>query len=302
MITTLCTARLAVTTAALVLAGSTAAIASSEPPQPPAATDAEFEAACVFLDGLPSTIDPDGLGSEWAVGGPNLHRLMAAAFGFQAAGAADASYAAVAEHGRQVERTFRELRYEDLEMHLGALRTACSDAPGGAAGPAIATSSPRDSSPAADLPGGSAGAEILDEAGLLDDGVIQIGPVGPDDPTVDAAICTYLFGTSAEVGDVARLDGEVALTDDSGYHQLGGGGDGVRCTYELDGELAFALRLWSQPPEFDEDGPLPVVQVDLDGRTGWGIYAPEYEGERIDEETLAEWLTAAAERYGGASV
>lgn len=151
----------------------------------------------------------------------------------------------------------------------------------------------------------SASEQLLVEEGLLKDGVVSLGPAGPTDEAVNQAICDYVFGSPEEVAATADVDGEVALTEDSGYEQLGGNGNGAQCVYTVDGEDAFGLWLWSDERELDdEDVEFVVAEVQVDsGRFGLMMRAPDWDGDLgVDEAAATEWLEDAGTRWGGSSV
>src|SRR5690606_16717039 len=109
---------------------------------------------------------------------------------------------------------------------------------------------PSDDAPSDDeASGDGAAADVLAEAGLLDDeGRVAYGPVVPD-AEFDAVICEYVFGTTDEVIELAGLPADAVLLDGSGPAQLGGGGGGVRCGYGEGGEggdAMLAVRVWNK--------------------------------------------------------
>ncbi len=164
------------------------------------------------------------------------------------------------------------------------------------------------STSAPETPGGTtatlAGEKLLIEEGLLEGGVVSLGPVGPTDEAVNHAICDYVFGSPEVVATTAEVDGDVALTEESGFAQLGGNGSGVRCVYTVEGEDAFGLRVWSKEQEIDDDANIVVADTAVNGgRFALMVRAPDWDGNLgLDEDAATEWIEDAATRWGGSSV
>jgi hypothetical protein len=153
------------------------------------------------------------------------------------------------------------------------------------------------------LPGGTSGKSVLQSHHLLDTkGRVAPGPTAPKGSNVNAAICNYVFGTADEVGAVAKLDGTVTLSKNSGYLYSGGNGSGVECVYEISGKAQFELVIW------DKKAPGTArtkhqVTIDLpDQFYGASAYAPSYHGATIAASDVKRWLRDAATRVAHGSV
>ncbi len=154
-----------------------------------------------------------------------------------------------------------------------------------------------------ELPGGTSGKSVLQAQHLLDaDGRVAPGATAPEGANVNTAICNYVFGTADEVGAVAKLDGTVTLSKNSGYLYSGGNGDGVECVYEISGKAQFELVIWSKKAPATA-GPKHQVTVDLpDQFYGASAYAPSYHGAAISASDAKRWLRDAAKRVAHGSV
>ena len=151
----------------------------------------------------------------------------------------------------------------------------------------------------------SASKELLIEEGLLEGDVVSLGPVGPTDEAVNHAICDYVFGPPQDAATTAEVDGEVALTQASGFEQLGGNGSGIQCIYTVEGDEAFGLSLWSKEREVDQDDADFVVAETAVSNDQFGLVArsPKWDGDLgLDEGAATEWLEDASTRWGGSSV
>jgi hypothetical protein len=153
------------------------------------------------------------------------------------------------------------------------------------------------------FPGGTSGKSVLQAHHLLDaNGRVSPGATAPKGAIVNTAICDFVFGTADEVGAVAKLDGTVTLSKNSGYLYDGGDGDGVECVYETSGKAQFELVIWDKKAPATA-GPEHQVMVDLpDQFYGASAYAPSYHGAAIAASDAKRWLRDAAKRVAHGSV
>ncbi len=100
-----------------------------------------------------------------------------------------------------------------------------------------------------DVPGGVA-PEVLQEGTWFDDQGRLYFPENSDQSAEkDAAFCSFVFGTPEEVAAVLGLDGELAIAENSGLVNLGGGGIGYSCGYvPADSEDALEIATDSTGP------------------------------------------------------
>lgn len=143
-------------------------------------------------------------------------------------------------------------------------------------------------------------AVVLEAAGLLRDGRATIGMTAPEDPAVHRALCRFVFGEPAEVGEIAAQSGESELADGSGYEDLGGNGGGLQCLYVFDGLELLGLALWEEELE---EGVETLLQVPVEGgQYGIVAYNPDYDGARMDVETANALLDDASTRWNPSGV
>ena len=154
-------------------------------------------------------------------------------------------------------------------------------------------------SPGADgLPGGTAGRDELADGWLDGAGRLYYGEAAPSE-TKQRALCSYLFGTPAQVARVARLRGTVTLAPRSGYGSLGSNGIGFQCGYAVDGTTTFSLVVWSKKLEGSRTAAHLVETEVGGGRWGYSAYAPAYSGPAVPAATAKRWLTQAGTRVKG---
>ncbi len=154
-------------------------------------------------------------------------------------------------------------------------------------------------SQAEELPGGDSGKGVLAAHHWLDGkDRVRFGESAPA-ANVQKAICTYLFGTPAEVGDTAGLDGKVTLHHDSGYRSAGGNGIGFECGYDVKGKTRFGMVLWSR--DLGEMGKVshPVTLRLHDGLVGYAAYIRGFDGKAMSKPRQRSWLKAAGARAQG---
>ncbi len=153
------------------------------------------------------------------------------------------------------------------------------------------------SSAGSQLPGGSTGKSVLAEHNFLDKSDRVYYPESAPDGDVQAAICSYLFGSPSEVAETADLDGRVTLDKDSGFRNAGGGGIGFQCGYDVSGKAEFALVLWTKDVSGGSQADKPLVDKKLyDDLYGYAGYLPDHSGKQVARTTVTGWLTAAGKR------
>lgn len=175
--------------------------------------------------------------------------------------------------------------------------TACSDGGGSSDSP----EEPGTSTAQGSQPGGSAGRDVLEEAGLLDESGVVTVDEQPEDAAVQTAICDYVFGTGDEVAETAGLTGEITLADGSGWEELGRGQSGLNCFYEDADGIRLLLNVWSAKNELAGQDSAHVVQAEVDD--GWAsmAYHPNFSGEPLDDDRARTWLVSAADRVSSGS-
>ena len=177
-----------------------------------------------------------------------------------------------------------------------ASASASSSPSAGASDPA---GSPAASPGTDGLPGGTAGREELSDGWLDDQGRLFYGEAAPPEKK-QQALCSYLFGTPAEVGRTARLKGTVTLAPQSGYAVLGSNGVGFQCGYAVGGTTTFSLVAWSKQLDGSTGKALHLVEARLSrGGFGYSAYAPAYKGATMSDATAKRWLELAGTRVRG---
>lgn len=149
--------------------------------------------------------------------------------------------------------------------------------------------------------------QILAEAGLLVDGAISLGPAGPEDESVNLAMCDYLFGTPEEVAAVVGADAgsQVVLAPGSGFRNNASSGSGPQCLWTVDGSEAFGAAIWSQElgDPVDDDALLASTVLEETNYVGYVAVNPDWDGALgLDEDGAIEWLHHAGTRWGGQSI
>lgn len=150
-----------------------------------------------------------------------------------------------------------------------------------------------------DLPGGTAGKSVLADHNFLDgDDRVRFAESKPSDE-VQSAICDYLFGKPEEVADVAKLEGQVALNEDSGFNSAGGNGIGFQCGYDVSGKTALALVIWTKNSDEPGKAEHVVTKKLREGLYGYSAYAPGYDGSAMTKSAAGTWLTETGKRVAG---
>lgn len=146
------------------------------------------------------------------------------------------------------------------------------------------------------VPGGTSDTSLLAQHNYMNGTKVRLPDTTVPKDDVQHAICEYVVGTADQVGKAAKLSGTVALDPDSGFKNLGGNGMPLTCQYSSDGKTVFQV-LFSDNPDLDPSGASHVVDVKLTGDwTGLIGYAPDYQGDALDESLGRQWLTAAGGR------
>lgn len=151
------------------------------------------------------------------------------------------------------------------------------------------------SSESTELPGGKVDEDVLPkDLWFTDDGLLRRTQEQPGNDKVQKAFCEYLFGTPEEVAETAGLTGDVEVQD-AGYLYLGDDGEGFQCVYEA-GDQGYGMRIWSKEADFPGEFSRKVTVEADNGNVGVSIYSADFDGDALDEDTVKEWLTQAAER------
>lgn len=187
---------------------------------------------------------------------------------------------------------------------------------------------PATTSPAASgLPGGAGDRAALAAAGDLgDDGRIALygrdtsEAEGSTETGDSADLCAFLFGTPAEIAEIARLADDLALDPISGRHDAvaeadsadgaatdpagdadsdgpdpAAGATVIACVYQAGDTPMLALQVGDGPP-IDPDLPGRPIIVDADGLHAVLSYSPDHIGPVIDPAKARNWLTEALGR------
>lgn len=145
------------------------------------------------------------------------------------------------------------------------------------------------------------------------------------DPAATANLCHYLFGSTNEVAEAARLSGRITLDPISGRHPADGASDVgadagtaagatptsavsdssstvdaaapilIACVYRSDGAPVLALQVGDGPP-VDPNLPGSPIIVDGDGLHAVLSYSPDHHGTTIAPAKAREWLAAVIDR------
>ncbi len=202
--------------------------------------------------------------------------------------------------GRGVVGGRRERRLSQcLVEHVRLLEPVGQRSASPSAGASDPAGSPAASPGTDGLPGGTAGREELSDGWLDDQGRLFYGEAAPPEKK-QQALCSYLFGTPAEVGRTARLKGTVTLAPQSGYAVLGSNGVGFQCGYAVGGTTTFSLVAWSKQLDGSTGKALHLVEARLSrGGFGYSAYAPAYKGATMSDATAKRWLELAGTRVRG---
>src|SRR5699024_8993793 len=146
-----------------------------------------------------------------------------------------------------------------------------------------------------ELPGGKVEENVLPEdLWFTDDGLLRRSQEQTGKDKIQEAFCEYLFGTAEEVAKTAGLTGDVEVQD-AGYLYLGDDGEGFQCVY-VAGDQGYGMRIWSKDADFPGKFSHRVSVEADNGNVGISIYSADFDGDVLDEDTVKEWLTQAAER------
>ena len=145
-------------------------------------------------------------------------------------------------------------------------------------------------------PGGTTGKSVLADHDFLDEkDRVRFGESEPA-AEVQFAICDYIFGEPDEVGDAAKLEGEVTLNEDSGFNSAGSNGIGFQCGYDVAEETELVMVIWTENIDDPGDAEHVVTKKLREGLYGYSAYAPGYTGSAMTKSVADSWLTAAAKR------
>lgn len=139
---------------------------------------------------------------------------------------------------------------------------------------------------------------LADHDFLDEDDRVRFGESKPEQE-VQSAICNYLFGKPEEVGDVAKLKGKVTLNEGSGFSSGGSSGIGFQCGYDVSGETALAMVIWTKSSEETGEAEHVVTKKLREGLYGFSAYAPGFEGTAMSKGVAGKWLTQTGKRVAG---